>query len=93
MSVYYRQIYFIYTKKTNFKGYEYFMGEWFKIPAFKENLLFYHGEKDINKINEFIDYLKYENSIRGIDLKPKKSLSKKAILKKLLEVYLKLHFR
>ena len=45
-------------KGLDFKGYEYFMGEWFKVPAQKDNLLFYHGEKDINKINEFIEYLK-----------------------------------
>ena len=45
-------------KGLEFKGYEYFMGEWFKVPAQKDNLLFYHGEKDIDKINEFIEYLK-----------------------------------
>jgi hypothetical protein len=45
-------------KGLEFKGYEYFMGEWFKVPAQKDDLLFYHGEKDIDKINEFIEYLK-----------------------------------
>jgi hypothetical protein len=45
-------------KGLEFKGHEYFMGEWFKVPAQKDDLLFYHGEKDINKINEFIEYLK-----------------------------------
>lgn len=45
-------------KGLEFKGHEYFMGEWFKVPSQKDNLLFYHGEKDINKINEFIEYLK-----------------------------------
>jgi hypothetical protein len=45
-------------KGLEFKGYEYFMGEWFKVPAQRDNLLFYHGEKDIDKINEFIEYLK-----------------------------------
>jgi hypothetical protein len=45
-------------KGLDFKGYEYFMGEWFKVPAQKDDLLFYHGEKDIDKINEFIEYLK-----------------------------------
>ena len=45
-------------KGLEFKGHEYFMGEWFKVPAQKDNLLFYHGEKDIDKINEFIEYLK-----------------------------------
>jgi hypothetical protein len=45
-------------KGLEFKGYEYFMGEWFKVPAHKDDLLFYHGEKDIDKINEVIEYLK-----------------------------------
>jgi len=45
-------------KGLEFKGYEYFMGEWFKVPAQKDDLLFYHGEKDIYKINQFIEYLK-----------------------------------
>jgi hypothetical protein len=45
-------------KGLEFKGYEYFMGEWFKVPAQKDDLLFYHGEKDLDKINEFIEYLK-----------------------------------
>lgn len=45
-------------KGLEFKGHEYFMGEWFKVPAQKDDLLFYHGEKDIDKINEFIEYLK-----------------------------------
>jgi autotransporter strand-loop-strand O-heptosyltransferase len=30
-------------------------GHWLRIPAKKEDLLFYHGEKDIDKINEFIN--------------------------------------
>jgi hypothetical protein len=45
-------------KGLEFKGHEYFMGEWFKVPAQKDDLLFYHGEKDIDKINEFIEFLK-----------------------------------
>jgi hypothetical protein len=45
-------------KGLEFKGHEYFMGEWFKVPAQRDNLLFYHGEKDIDKINEFIEFLK-----------------------------------
>jgi hypothetical protein len=45
-------------KGLEFKGQEYFMGEWFKVPAQKDDLLFYHGEKDIDKINEFIEFLK-----------------------------------
>jgi autotransporter strand-loop-strand O-heptosyltransferase len=30
-------------------------GHWLRIPAKKEDLLFYHGEKDIDKINAFIN--------------------------------------
>jgi hypothetical protein len=45
-------------KGLEFKGQEYFMGEWFKVPAQKDDLLFYHGEKNIDKINEFIEFLK-----------------------------------
>ena len=44
-------------KGLEFKGTEYFMGEWIKVPKFENDLLFYHGEKDIDKINKFIKYL------------------------------------
>jgi hypothetical protein len=44
-------------KDLEYKDHEYFMGEWKKVPL-KDNHYFYHGEKDINKINEFIEYLK-----------------------------------
>ena len=44
-------------KDLDYKDQEYFMGEWKKVPL-KDNHYFYHGEKDINKINEFIEYLK-----------------------------------
>jgi hypothetical protein len=42
-----------------FKGFDYHLKSWVRIPANKEKLLFYHGEKDIEKINKFID----ENTI------------------------------
>jgi hypothetical protein len=37
-----------------YKDQEYFMGEWKKVPL-KSNHYFWHGEKDIEKINKFID--------------------------------------
>lgn len=45
-------------KSLEFKGQPYFIADWQKIPAIEELLWFYHGEKDIDKINEFIEYLK-----------------------------------
>jgi hypothetical protein len=44
-------------KDLEYKDHEYFLKEWQKVPL-KQNHLFYHGEKDIDKINEFIEYLK-----------------------------------
>ena len=44
-------------KELDFKGYSYMVSDWFKIPANEKELLFYHGEKNIEKINEFIEYL------------------------------------
>jgi hypothetical protein len=41
-------------KELEYKEQEYFIGEWLKVPL-KQNHLFYHGEKDIEKINKFID--------------------------------------
>ena len=41
-------------KELDFKGYSYMVSDWFKIPANEKQLLFYHGEKNIEKINEFI---------------------------------------
>lgn len=42
----------------DFKGQPYFIADWQKVPATKELLWFYHGEKDINKINIFIETIK-----------------------------------
>jgi hypothetical protein len=39
-----------------YKDQEYFMGEWKKVPL-KSNHFFWHGEKDIQKVNDFIEYL------------------------------------
>lgn len=44
-------------KDLEYKDHEYFIKEWQRVPL-KENHYFYHGEKDIDKINEFIEYLK-----------------------------------
>lgn len=44
-------------KGLEFKGYSYMVSDWFKVPANEKELLFYHGEKNIDKINEFINIL------------------------------------
>jgi hypothetical protein len=38
--------------KLEYKDFEYFLKEWQKVPL-EQNHLFYHGEKDINKLNQF----------------------------------------
>ena len=38
--------------ELEYKNHEYFLKDWVKVPL-RENHLFYHGEKDINKINQF----------------------------------------
>ena len=38
--------------KLEYKNHEYFIKEWQKVPL-EQNHLFYHGEKDINKLNQF----------------------------------------
>ena len=38
--------------ELEYKNHEYFLKDWVKVPL-KENHLFYHGEKDINKLNQF----------------------------------------
>lgn len=44
-------------KDLEYKDQEYFIKEWQRVPL-KDNHYFWHGEKDIDKINEFIEYLK-----------------------------------
>jgi FkbM family methyltransferase len=44
--------------KIGFKGYNNFVGGWLRIPSNKENLLFFHGEKNIEKMQEMIEELK-----------------------------------
>lgn len=43
--------------ELEFKGHSYFIGDWKKVPATEELLWFYHGEKNIDKINQFIEHL------------------------------------
>jgi hypothetical protein len=42
--------------KLEYRHQEYFMGEWKKVPL-KNNHYFWHGEKNIENINKFIEYL------------------------------------
>jgi hypothetical protein len=42
--------------KLEYKNHEYFLKEWQKVPL-EQNHLFYHGEKNMDKINEFINFL------------------------------------
>ena len=39
-------------KNLEYKNHEYFIKDWQKVPL-EQNHLFYHGEKDINKLNQF----------------------------------------
>lgn len=43
-------------KDLEYKDHEYFLKEWQKVPL-EQNHLFYHGEKDIKKLNDFMEYL------------------------------------
>ena len=43
-------------KDLQYKDHEYFLKEWQKVPL-EQNHLFYHGEKDIKKLNDFMEYL------------------------------------
>lgn len=45
-------------KNLIFTGYDNLISDWVKIPATERQLVFFHGEKDIEKINEFIKFLK-----------------------------------
>jgi hypothetical protein len=44
-------------KDLEFTGRDNLIGPWIKVPSHKEHLLFYHGEKNIEKIKEFIETL------------------------------------
>jgi hypothetical protein len=48
-------------KELEYRNNEYFLKDWQRVPL-RENHLLYHGEKNINKINEFINY-QNENTI------------------------------
>ena len=45
-------------KDLTFNGQEQLLEDWVKIPTHEENLLFYHGEKDIKKLKKFLQYLR-----------------------------------
>lgn len=40
---------------VSFNGQAQFIGDWVRVPNKKEDLLFYHGEKDINTLQLFLD--------------------------------------
>lgn len=42
-------------RKVNFTGEAYHLADWVRVPATKNQLLFYHGEKNIQKIKNIID--------------------------------------
>jgi glycosyltransferase involved in cell wall biosynthesis len=52
----------VYTKCT-FTGQPQLLGEWFRLPAYKENLLVFHGEKRIDEMQKMIDKIKEYNPI------------------------------
>lgn len=52
----------VYTKCT-FTGHPQLLGEWFRLPAYKENLLAFHGEKRIDEMQKMIDKIKEYNPI------------------------------
>ena len=48
---------FIHPNKISFTGESYHLEPWIRIPDRIENLMFYHGEKDLNLMNLIIDQL------------------------------------
>lgn len=44
--------------KNMFTGHDYMMADWVRIPASKERLLFYHGEKQYNKMIDMVSPIK-----------------------------------
>ena len=72
---YHKKLPFIYTNGSTdlvkkiytdyqFLGYPEFLGEWSRIPAHKEELLFFHGEKRIDVMEEMIQKIKEYNPIK-----------------------------
>jgi hypothetical protein len=50
--------------EVGFTGHDNLLDNWLRIPAKEENLLFFHGEKNIENLNKMIEKLKTKNDIR-----------------------------
>jgi len=58
---------------TNFNGEQKFISEWLKLPGNKKEILFIHGEKRINLINQMINKIsKVNNNHENMDILDKK---------------------
>lgn len=57
-------------EEIGFVGVDRYVGDWFQIPARKENLLFYHGEKDPVIMEKMIDKLDVKQPLRVLFLAP-----------------------
>lgn len=53
----------VYTK-CQFTGQPQLLGDWFRLPAYKENLLVFHGEKRIDVMEEMIKRIKQYNPVK-----------------------------
>jgi glycosyltransferase involved in cell wall biosynthesis len=53
----------VYSKCT-FTGYPQLLGDWFRLPAHKEDLLVFHGEKRLDEMQKMIDKIKQFNPIK-----------------------------
>jgi glycosyltransferase involved in cell wall biosynthesis len=53
----------VYTK-CQFIGQPQLLGEWFRLPAYKENLLVFHGEKRLDVMQKMIDKIKEYNPLK-----------------------------
>ena len=53
----------VYTK-CQFTGQPQLLGDWFRLPAYKENLLAFHGEKRIDVMEEMIKRIKQYNPVK-----------------------------
>jgi glycosyltransferase involved in cell wall biosynthesis len=53
----------VYTK-VNFTGHSQMLGDWYRVPAYKEDLLVFHGEKRLDVMQKMIDKIKEHNPIK-----------------------------
>jgi len=51
----------VYTK-VKFTGETYMLGEWYRVPTSKKNILLFHGEKRLDKMQEMLDKVKKYNT-------------------------------